>query len=188
MLNTPNTPDIFVSMYEIDGKIEIDNFKSNLSIFITPFSITHFTFGYMTQAFGINYLYGLILHTIYEYANYRNYTLQKKWSEGWKGFKTDSILNGVGDTLCFLLGMIFSKKYNNLYLFIFIFLVGLLFYSPYFQDYLTKRRLEYLKSKDNTLNIENKLFNSDKYYWHYIWLIVSLIVFIKLYVLNKKFK
>ena len=87
-----------------------------------------------------------------------------------------------------MIGMFVAKNYNNFYLFIFIFLVGLLFYSPYFQDYLTKRRLEYLKSKDHTLKIDSKLFNSDKYYMHYTWIIVSLIVFIKLYVLNKKFK
>jgi hypothetical protein len=184
----PNTPNMLFSMYEVDGKIKIDNFKSKLNIFITPFSITHFGFGYMTQAFGINYMYGLILHTIYEYDNYRSYTLQKKWSEDWKGFKSDSILNSVGDTFCFLLGMIFSKNYNNFYLFIFIFLVGLLFYSPYIQNYLTKHRLKYLKSKDHTLKIENKLFNSDKYYWHYTWAIVSLVVFIKLKISNKSFK
>ena len=48
---------IFFSIYEIDGRIKIDNFKSNLSIFITPWSISHFVVGYMAQAFGINYLY-----------------------------------------------------------------------------------------------------------------------------------
>ena len=180
---------MLVSLYEIDGNIKIDNFKSNLSIFITPFSITHFTFGYMTQAFGINYLYGLILHTIYEYSNYKNYTLQKKWSEDWKGFKSDSITNSVGDTLCFIIGMFVAKKYNNLYLFIFIFLVGLLFYSQYFKDYLTNTRLDYLKSKYNT--IKKSVFDSRKNNynngWFICWIIVSLATFIKLKISNKKF-
>ena len=179
---------ILASMYEIDGRIEIDNLKSNLSIFITPWSISHFVVGYMTQAFGINYLYGLIGHTIYEYINYVNYNVKNKWSEEWKGFKKDSTLNGVGDTFVFLLGMMLAKNYNNFYLFIFIFLVGLLFYFPYVQDYLIHDRLQYLKSKNNTLKIENRLFNLDKYYTHYIWAIASLIVFIKLKILNKKFK
>ena len=110
---------MLVSLYEIDGNIKIDNFKSNLSIFITPFSITHFMFGYMTQAFGINYLYGLILHTIYEYTNYTNDKSINKWSRHWIGFKKDSTLNGIGDTICFLIGMMISKKYNNIYLFLF---------------------------------------------------------------------
>ena len=184
----PNTPDIFFSMYEIDGVTEIDNYKSNVNIFITPFSITHFGFGYMAQAFGINYLYGLVLHSIYEFCNYKSYTLQKKWSEDWKGFISDSKDNSIGDTLFFMIGMFFAKNYNNFYLFIFIFLMVFLFYSPYFQSYFTKRRLEYIKSKDNTLNIENKLFSSDKYYTHYIWAIVSLVVFIKLKITNKSFK
>lgn len=179
---------MLLSMYEIDGRIKIDNFKSKLSIFITPWSISHFVVGYMAQAFGINYLYGLTGHTIYEYSNYVSYTLKKKWSEDWKGFKQDSILNSVGDTFVFLLGMIFAKNYNNFYLFIFIFLVGFLFYSPYVQGYIIRSRLEYLKSKDPTLKIEKRLFNLDKYYTHYTWIIVSLVVFIKLKISNKSFK
>ena len=80
---------MLLSMYEIDGRIKIDNFKSNLSIFITPWSISHFIFGYMAQAFGINYLYGLTAHTIYEYSNYVSYTLKKN------GVKTGKDLNRI---------------------------------------------------------------------------------------------
>ena len=109
----PNTPDIFFSMHEIDGKIEINDFKSKLNIFLTPYSITHFGFGYICQSLGINYFYGLVLHTIYEYTNYTNDKAINKWSGHWIGFKKDSILNGIGDTIIFLLGMIIAKNYNN---------------------------------------------------------------------------
>ena len=68
---------IFASIYEIDGKIKIHIFKSNLNIFITPWSITHFTYGYMCQVFGISYMNGFILHTIYEYVHHKSYRLQK---------------------------------------------------------------------------------------------------------------
>jgi|688.fasta_scaffold823806_1 hypothetical protein len=181
---------ILASIHEIDGRIEIDNYKSELNIFITPFSVTHFGFGYMTQAIGINYLYGLILHTIYEYANHSEYIINK-WSEQFKGFKNDSIVNSVGDTLFFMIGMFVAKNYNNLYLFIFIFLIIFLFYSPYFQNYLTKRRLEYLKRKDNTIKIKNRIFNLHEYTYNIlftIWVIVSLLIFIKLKISNKSFK
>ena len=181
------------SMHETDGVIKIDNYESDLSIFITPFSITHFMFGYMTQYLGINYFYGLILHTIYEYINYVSSRLKKNWSEEWKGFKSDSIFNSIGDTLLFLLGMMLAKNYNNIYLFIFIFLIGIIFYSPYFQNYLTNLRLEYLKNKDYNFKIKNTLFvphNQVYTYniWFIIWTITSSIAFIKLKIINKKYK
>jgi hypothetical protein len=184
----PNTPDIFFSMHEIDGKIEINDFKSKLNIFLTPFSVTHFGFGYMTQAFGINYFYGFVLHTIYEYTNYTNDKAINKWSGHWIGFKKDSILNGIGDTIVFLLGMIIAKNYNNIYLFIFIFLVVFIFYSPYFQNYLSNMRIKYLKNKDNTIELKNTIFDKNKYSFHYYWLIICLVVFIKLKITNKSFK
>lgn len=180
-----NTSDIFFSMYEIDGKIKIDNFKSNLSIFITPWSLAHFISGYMTQAFGINYFYGFVLHTIYEYGSYK---YKKKWNKIWKGFKSDSMVNTIGDTFVFMLAMVLAKNYNNAYLFIFIFLIGLLFFSRYFQDFLLNQRLKHLKSKDNKLTIHNTKFDSYSYYFDYIWIISSLIVIIKLYVKGKKNK
>ena len=112
-------------------------------------------------------------------------------SKVWKGFRQDSLFNSVGDTLYFLLGMILAKKYNNIYLFIFIFLIGFIFFSIHFQYYLRNRRLSYLKSKDNTIEFKNTIFKLPMYIYNTLfiaWIIVSLIVFIKLYVLNKKFK
>ena len=173
---------MFFSLYEIDGSIEIDNLKSNLSIFITPWSIAHFVSGYMTSAFGINYFLGLIIHTIYELCCYFKSNIKKQWSQIWKGFQSDSAINGFGDTLVFMLGMLLSKKYNNIYLFIFIFLVGFIFFSKNFQYFLVNHRLQYLKSKDNTLNVDNRKFYTYSYYLDYIWIIVSLITFIKLYI------
>ena len=180
---------IFASVYEVDGKIEIDNFKSNLNIFMTPFSITHFGFGYMTQAIGINYFYGFVLHTIYEAASHSTY-LVNKWNGQWKGFKKDSLLNSVGDTLVFMIGMFLAKNYINVYLFIFIFLVVFLFYSPCVQSYLTNMRLDYLKTKDNTLQLKNSLFDSPMNTYNiffFIWIFMSIITFIKLKTKNKKF-
>ena len=179
---------IFASIYEIDGKIKIDSFKSNLSIFITPWSVAHFVSGYMTQAFGINYLYGFILHTIYEYINYTNNTIKNKWSGQWIGFKKDSIFNSIGDTIIFLLGMMFAKKCNNIYLFIIISIVGFIFYSPNFQNYLTNCRIKYFKSRNPKLQIKNTILDLDKQYFSYYWLIICLVVFIKLKILNKNFK
>jgi hypothetical protein len=180
---------ILVSTHEIDGVIEIDKFKSNLNILITPFSITHFGFGYMTQAFGINYLYGFILHTIYECVSHSDYVV-KKWNEGWKGFKKDSFLNSVGDTIVFMIGMFIAKNYNNIYLFIFIFLIVFIFYSPYYQSFLTNVRLEYLKTKDNTLKLKDSVLDSPMTTYNiffFIWFFISLITFIKLKNKNKKF-
>jgi sterol desaturase/sphingolipid hydroxylase (fatty acid hydroxylase superfamily) len=186
---------IFASMYEIDGVIEIDKYKSNLNIFITPFSITHFGFGYMTQAVGISYFYGLIIHTIYECVSHSDYVV-KKWNEGWKGFKKDSVLNSVGDTFVFMIGMFIAKNYNNIYLFIFIFLIVFIFYSPYYQSFLTNARLEYLKTKDNTLKLKDSVLDSPMNTYNiffFIWFFMSLITFIKLYtkynknLINKKF-
>lgn len=186
-----NTQDIFFSIYEIDGRIKINNFKSNLNIFTTPWSIAHFISGYMTQACGINYLYGLVIHTIYEYVNYTNYTIKNKWSGNWVGFRQDSLINTIGDTFYFLLGMILAKNYNNIYLFIFIFLIGVIFFSLHFQHYLRNMRLSYLKSKDNTIKFKNAIFKLPDYSYNTLfiaWIIVSLVVFIKLKISNKSFK
>jgi hypothetical protein len=117
-----------------------------------------------------------------------NRTIKKQWSESWKGYKSDSAINGFGDTLVFMLGMLLSKKYNNIYLFIFIFLVGFIFFSKKFQDFLVNHRLQYLKSKDNTLNVDNRKFYTYSYYLDYTWIIVSLFTFIKLYIIHKKIK
>lgn len=179
---------MFFSLYEIDGSIEIDNLKSNLSIFITPWTIAHIISGFMIKKIGINYLYGLIGHTLYEYYNYTNATIKKKWDKDWKGFKSDSIINGIGDTLGFMVGMFLANKYNNIYLFVFIFLVGLIFFSHSFQNILVSNRLYYLKSKDNTLNIHNRNFYTYTFYHDYVWIISSLLIFIKLYIINKKNK
>jgi hypothetical protein len=176
------------SIYEVDGTIEVDKFKSNLSIFITPWSIAHFVSGYITQAFGINYLFGFILHTIYEYINYTNNTIKNKWSGQWIGFKKDSIFNSIGDTLFFMLGMFVAKKYNTIYLFIIISIVGFIFYSPHFQNYLTNCRIKYFKRRNRKLKIKNTILDLSKYHFHYYWLIACLIVFIKLKILNKNFK
>lgn len=180
---------IFFSIYEVDGDIKLNNFKSHLNIFITPWSVAHFISGYMIQAFGVNYIYGLIGHTIYEYVNHISYPLKKKWSEGWKGFKCDSVFNSVGDTFVFLLGMMLAKNYKNMYLFYFIVILGLLFFSPYVQNYLTNIRLKYLKSKDDALKVENSIFDLHNNYYKFsicfpLWVITSLVVFIK--IKNKK--
>jgi len=73
-----NTSYILFSTQEVDGIIKLNNFKNNFNIFTTPWSISHFITGYMTQAFGINYFYGLVLHTIYEYVHHKSYRLKKK--------------------------------------------------------------------------------------------------------------
>ena len=129
------------SKYEVDGTIKIKKMTSKLNIFITPWSISHFVTGYMLKLFGLNYISGLICHTIYEYRNYTSEPLKQKWGEDWYGFKNDSIFNSIGDTVVFLLGMFLAKNYNNWYFFIFIFLLGVLFYSPMFQSYLINNQI-----------------------------------------------
>lgn len=191
---------IFASIYEIDGKIKIHIFKSNLNIFITPWSITHFTYGYMCQVFGISYMNGFILHTIYELFGHSYKKIYKEiWNKRnnfYRGFQSDSILNSIGDTFCFMIGMLLAKNYNNLYLFIFIFIVGLIFFSTHMQDYLIRIRLNYINSLNNTSKIMNTKFDrsSSSYYFDYLWIMFSLITFIKLYakynknLINKKFR
>ena len=182
------------SKYEVDGTIKINKMTSKLNIFITPWSISHFVTGYMLNLFGLNYISGLICHTIYEYRNYTSEPLKQKWGEDWYGFKNDSIFNSIGDTVVFLLGMFLAKNYNNWYFFIFIFLLGVLFYSPMFQSYLINNRLYYLQDKGYKLNLENVLHNKDEQYSRvFKWIIASVVTLImlkkniKLYKLIKQF-
>ena len=182
------------SKYEVDGTITIKKISKNFNIFITPWSISHFVTGYMAKLFGLNYIIGLICHTIYEYSNYTSKPLKQKWNKDWYGFKNDSIFNSIGDTVVFLFGMFLAKNYNNLYLFIFIFLLGLLFYSPYLQSYLQYDRLQYLYDIGFKSNSDNIILHTDKHYLKcYQWIIACLVIFImlkkniKLYQLIKQF-
>jgi hypothetical protein len=169
----------FFSKYEIDGTIKINKMISKLNIFITPWSISHFVTGYMAKLFGLNYMTGLICHTIYEYRNYSSKPLKIEWSKDWYGFKTDSIFNSIGDTVVFLLGMFLAKNYNNWYFFIFIFLLGVLFYSPMFQSYLIDNRLYYLQDKGYKLNLKNVLYNKyEQYLRVFKWIIASVVTLI----------
>ena len=172
---------IFASPLEVDGTIKLLKKKSNLNIFITPWSISHFIVGYMCKMFGLNYIFGLMCHTIYEYINYSDELVNKETSKEWQGFKNDSIFNSIGDTVIFLLGMFLAKNYNNWYLFIFIFLLGLFFYSPNCQSYLQYDRVYYLEDKGFKLNVENILLHTrEQYVKCFQWIIVCFIIFVML--------
>lgn len=169
------------SNIEVDGLIEINNFKHSTNIFITPWSIAHFISGYIFSLLGFDYFWGLVIHSIYEYVNLTNDSVKKKWKKLYDGFRTDSFFNSIGDTVFFLLGMYLAKHYNNNFLFFIIFIIGVLFFSPQYQNYLTNNRFEYikkvsknykLKSKSNHSKLDIKLF--------LLWIIASFIVFIKL--------
>jgi len=171
----------FFSKYEVDGTIKIKKISKNFNIFITPWSISHFVTGYMAKLFGLNYIIGLICHTIYEYSNYTSEPLKQKWSKDWYGFKNDSIFNSIGDTVVFLFGMFLAKNFNNWYLFIFIFLLGLLFYSPYLQSYLQYDRLQYLQDNGYKTNSDNILLTTDKHYLKcYQWITACFIIYVML--------
>ena len=98
-----------------------------------------------------------------------------------KRCKKDSYLNTLGDTIFFMLGMFLSKYYNNLYLLLFVILIGVCFFCPHYQDYLVKQRLIFWKNKNSQLkNRPNKDYTDQNYFFWSIWILVSIILLIKL--------
>jgi len=80
-----------------------------------------------------------------------------------------------------MLGMFLSKHYNNLYLLLFVILIGFWFFSPTYQDYLVKQRLIFWENGHPELkNIPNKEYTDQNYFFWIIWILVSIILLIKL--------
>ena len=171
----------FISNYEVDGSFQLGNVKQELNIFITPWTIAHFISGYVFYLLGFNYFWGFIIHSLYELITLTNKTVQEKWKHVYDGFKKDSYFNTLGDTIFFMLGMFLSKHYNNLYLFLFILLIGFWFFSPTYQYYLIKQRLQYWQNEHSQLKKRpNKEYTDQNYFFWSIWTLVSIILLIKL--------
>jgi hypothetical protein len=171
----------FFSSKEIDGSFQIGNVKQALNIFITPWTIAHFIFGYVFYLLGFNYFYGFIIHSLYEYVTFTNKKVQEKWKHVYDGFKKDSFFNTIGDTVFFMLAMFLAKKYNNVYFLLIIILIGIWFFSPTYQNYLLIERMNYWENKYPELkNRPNKDYNNQNYFFWYIWILVSIITIIKL--------
>ena len=171
----------FLSIDEIDGSFQIDNINHKSKIFITPWTIAHLIYGYVFYLLGFNYLWGFIIHSLYEYITYTNKTVQNKWKHVYDGFKKDSLFNTLGDTIFFMLGMFLAKNYNNIYLLILIILIGICFSSPICQDYLISERLKYWENKYSELkNRPNKDYNNQNYFFWSIWILVTIFIIIKL--------
>ena len=171
----------FISSKEIDGSFQIGNVKQALNIFITPWTIAHFIFGYVFYLLGFNYFYGFIIHSLYECVTFTNKKVQEKWKHVYDGFKKDSFFNTIGDTVFFMLAMFLAKKYNNVYFLLIIILIGIWFFSPTYQNYLLIERMNYWENKYPELkNRPNKDYNNQNYFFWYIWILVSIITIIKL--------
>jgi len=171
----------FFSSKEIDGSFQIGNVKQALNIFITPWTIAHFIFGYVFYLLGFNYFYGFIIHSLYECVTFTNKKVQEKWKHVYDGFKKDSFFNTIGDTVFFMLAMFLAKKYNNVYFLLIIILIGIWFFSPTYQNYLLIERMNYWENKYPELkNRPNKDYNNQNYFFWYIWILVSIITIIKL--------
>jgi hypothetical protein len=166
------------SNIEIDGLIELSEFKHSTNIFITPWSIAHFIYGYISVLLGFNYFWGFLIHSLYEYMNLTNDSVKNKWKKIYEGFRTDSFFNSIGDTVFFLIGMYLAKHYNNNLLFFVIFIIGVLFFSPQYQEFIGKARFNYikkmypnLKANNSNSNLQIKLLG--------IWIFLAIIVKIK---------
>ena len=165
------------SNIEIDGLIKISDFTLSNQIFITPWSSVHFMSGYIMLLLGFNYFWGFLIHSVYEYLNLTNQSIKNNWKQFYKGFRTDSVFNSIGDTVFFLLGMYVAKKYNNNLLLFMVFLTGILFFTPQYQLSLAKSRYKYIKQLYPKITSDNS--NLDlKMLW--IWILTCIIVFIKL--------
>lgn len=171
----------FLSNYEVDGSFQLGHIKQELNIFITPWTIAHFIYGYVFYLLGFNYLWGFIIHSLYEYVTLTNKTVQEKWKHVYDGFKKDSYFNTLGDTIFFMLGMFLAKKYNNLYLLLFVILIGIWFFSPTYQNYLIEQRLKFWENKHSQLkNRANKEYTDQNYFFWIIWFLVSIFIIIRL--------
>lgn len=170
------------SLYETDGVFEYDkmNIKHDDKIFITPWSIAHFVTGYVMSEAGINYLSGFTIHSLYEAITLYSETIKDKWKKVYIGHKTDSLFNTLGDTIVFMIGMFLAKKYNSFLLLFIIVLIGLIFYSAPFQNYINGKRTE--KFKELYPPLENVTFDyhTESYnLFFYLWIFVSITLLIK---------
>ena len=102
----------FFSPLEVDGYIFYNNKKYKHSVFITPWSLCHFIAGYICYAFGINYFWSLFIHTLYEFVSSISKDIVDKWANQFKYFGGDTLLNCIGDTVIFILGMLFYEYYH----------------------------------------------------------------------------
>lgn len=170
------------SLYETDGIFEYDkmNVKHSDKIFITHWSIAHFVTGYVMSEAGINYLSGFTIHSLYEAITLYSKTIKDKWKKVYIGHKTDSIFNTLGDTIVFMIGMFLAKKNNSILLLLIILLIGLIFYSTPFQNYINDKRMN--KFKELYPQLKNVKFHdhTERYnLFFYLWIFVSVTLIIK---------
>ena len=171
----------FISIDEIDGSFQIGNVFHKTNIFITPWTIAHFIYGYVFYLLGFNYLSGFIIHSFYEYITLTNKTVKEKWKHVYDGFKKDSMFNTLGDTVFFMLGMFLAKHYNNIYFLFLIILIGIWFFSPIYQNHLLVERMNYWENKHPQLkNRSNKDYNNQNYLFWYIWIFINIFIIFKL--------
>ena len=78
--------------------------------FITPWSFIHFMTGIVMYRIKPDIYTGLAIHTIYELKDiYMGFKVKDSSLDEWGN---NSIINSVGDTLCFVLGQMISNKIN----------------------------------------------------------------------------
>lgn len=163
------------SFSEIDGTSEINNNKIENNILITPWTISHFIYGYLISSYGLNYFSGFCLHSLYElYFLKFNNANKDKWSD-YYGFKKDSFLNTIGDTIFFMLAMFIQKKFKCKVIFIINFIIGIIFFCNYVQVYVINNRIKKLKKYIPDIKkgiIDNKIISNTNLI---IWIILNII-------------
>ena len=104
-----------VSLQEDDGYRDVGHGQTSYNaVMFSPWTIVHVLTGIASGAAGVPYMWGFVLHTLYELCN-RDVNAVAAWRRVSKygSFQGDSDINTVGDTIAFMLGMYIAKKWSR---------------------------------------------------------------------------
>jgi hypothetical protein len=79
------------------------------------YSILHFAVGIIFRFFNINFLYSLIIHSVFEYVENTKQGMHfiNNYLPFWPGGKpkADTFINNIGDTISFSIGWLFANTF-----------------------------------------------------------------------------